>query len=158
MKRLLVHFGDFDGKSTEREPKGVTHGESFGDRRMLRRGKTVLKEVGDPAGPIDEQRRDDRFASRFLQLTDNIVQALRRQLALSFAPLGDSGRSFGRNCSMRAPLHLGGDVIGLEGEAVSLSGRCEKRRQHETRLATIDGDADDHTAPFEGAESEPDRG
>jgi hypothetical protein len=36
VKRLLVYLGDFKVASAAREPKGVPHSESFGDRHMLR--------------------------------------------------------------------------------------------------------------------------
>jgi len=54
VKRLLVYFCDFDATSAASEPKGVPHGESFGDRHMLEPGKTVGQRVGYPAGAIDE--------------------------------------------------------------------------------------------------------
>jgi hypothetical protein len=92
-----------------------------------------------------------------LELADNIVQALRRQLVLAFASLGDRCRSFGRNSAMQDWLHLGGDAIRLEGEAVSLGSRRQKRRQHDPRFGAVGGHADDHAAPFQRAKSEPDR-
>ena len=54
VKRLLVYLCDFDATSAASEPKGVPHGESFGDRHMLKPGKTLRQRVGDPADAIDE--------------------------------------------------------------------------------------------------------
>ena len=76
-KRLLVELDEFETARLEREPKRVAHGESFGDRHMLRPAETVFEEVRDPAGTIDEQRGGDRRATRLFQLKDNILQALR---------------------------------------------------------------------------------
>jgi hypothetical protein len=157
VKRFLVYLGDFEAALAAREPKGVPHGESFGDRHMVRPGKTISQSVGDPTGPIDEQRRNDRPASRVPQLADDIAQTLRRQLALAFVPLGDGGRGFCRSSAVPAALHLVCDAIGLEGEAVAVGGRREKRRQYDPRLTPVDDDADHHAAAFEGAKSEPDR-
>jgi hypothetical protein len=125
VKRFLVYLGDFEAALAAREPKGVPHGESFGDRHMVRPGKTISQSVGDPTGPIDEQRRNDRPASRVPQLADDIAQTLRRQLALAFVPLGDGGRGFCRSSAVPAALHLVCDAIGLEGEAVAVGGRRE---------------------------------
>jgi hypothetical protein len=58
---------------------------------------------------------------------------------------------------MQDLLHLGGDAIGLEGEAVSLGSRRQKRRQHDPRFGAVGGHADDHAAAFQRAKSEPDR-
>jgi hypothetical protein len=157
VKRLLVYLGDCEAASAAREPKGVPHSESFSDRHMLRPGKTIRQSVGDPTGAIDEQRRNDRLASRVPQLTDDIAQTFRRQLALAFVPLGDGGRGFRRSSAVRAALHLVCDAIGLKGEAVTVGGRREKRRQHDPRVTLVDDNADHHAAAFEGAKSEPDR-
>src|SRR5262249_57326194 len=73
---------------------------------MLRPGKTIRQSVGDPTGAIDNHRRNDRLASRVPQLTDDIAQTLRRQLALAFVPLGDRGRGFCRSSTIRTALHL----------------------------------------------------
>jgi hypothetical protein len=50
VKRLLVYFGDVEAASAAREPKGVPYSEPFGDRHMLRPGKTIRQSVGDPTG------------------------------------------------------------------------------------------------------------
>jgi hypothetical protein len=157
VKRLLVYLGDFEAASAAREPKGIPHSESFGDRHMLRPGKTIRQSVGDPTGAIDEQRRNDRLASRVPQLTDDIAQTLCRQFALAFVPPGDGGRGFCRGSAVRAALHLVCHAIGLKGEAVAVGGRREKRRQYDPRVTLDDDDADHHAAALEGAKSEPDR-
>src|SRR5215475_759420 len=157
VKRLLVYLGDFEVASAAREPKGVPHRKSFGDRHMLRPGQTIRQSVGDPIGAIDEHRRNDRLASRVPQLTDDIAQTLRRQLALAFVPLGDGGRGFCRRSTVRTALHLVCDAIGLKGKAVAVGGRRQKRRQHDPRVTLVDDNADHHAAAFQGAKSESDR-
>jgi hypothetical protein len=121
---------------------------------MLRPGSTVLQQVGDPAGSIDEHGRDDRLAARFLERPDNGVQTLRRKLVLASAPLGDGSRRFGRSSALWITLQLGGDGVGFEGEAIALGAGGEKRREDDARLAALDGDADDHSASFERTQSE----
>src|SRR5215510_7086665 len=74
VKRLLVYLGDLEAVLAAREPKGVPHSESFGDRYMLRPGKTIRQSVGDPTGAIDEQRRNGWLAFRVPELTDDIAQ------------------------------------------------------------------------------------
>src|SRR6516165_12562459 len=124
-KRLLVQLGDLDTDSTDGETKNLAQCEPFGDRWMFRPSKTVRQEIGNPASAIDKQRRDNRLASPVSQLVDDIVQALRREALLSLAPFGDGGRRFGRSSAIGATHHLGGDVIRLEGEAVTFGGGCE---------------------------------
>lgn len=58
---------------------------------------------------------------------------------------------------MRAAFHFGGDMIGLKGETVAFGGRCEKRRQHNARLAAVGSNSDDDAATPAGAKSEADR-
>ncbi len=142
----------------EREPERITYGEAFRNRHMLRPEQAVLEGVGDPAGAVDQQRRDGWLGSSLPQHTDDILQGLDRQLALAPAPLGDGRRRAGRNAAPGPPRHLGDDAIGLQRQAVSFGAGGEKRGQHDARLARIDGDADDHAAAPTGAKSEPDRG
>ncbi len=115
---------------------------------MLGPGETVLQHVGDPAGAIDEQCRDDW---RFVQLTHETLQALRRKSILASPPFRRGGRRFGRSSALRASCQLVRDPIGLQGKAVALGTGCKERREQDARFVILDGDGDDNGASFERA-------
>ena len=86
------------------------------------------------------------------------MQTLRRQSVLPSAPIGDESRSFGRSPASRITLQLGGDFVRLDREAIALRAGCEKAGEHDASLATLDGDADNHSASLLRSQSEAHRG
>ena len=95
LKRLLVRFQDFDAAGAEGGAERVAYRQPFGHGGMFRREKTVFQQIGDPAGAIDKQSRDNGLAAALPQCADYAVQAGRGQPILALAPLGDGGHGFG---------------------------------------------------------------
>src|SRR5580700_2361962 len=120
---------------------------------MIRKSKTVLEEVGDPASTIDEQCRNDRRAPRFLQLTDDVLQHLRRQLVLSSASLRHGGNRL-RRSTLRTSRHLERDAVGLQGKSVAIGTGFEERGEQDARFAFVDREADRHGASLGGAQTD----
>jgi len=75
-------------------------------------------------------------------------------MILASASLGDGSRRFRRRSAVRITPQLGGDMVGLEREAIALGAGSEERGEYDLRFTSLDSDADDDSASFERAQSE----